>query len=125
MRIVPGVVLLAVGALTAVADTNVTGAWSGSFRTSANNGDLRETTAYLVLKQSGGEITGTVGPSEDQQFPIVKGKIEGDKITIKVENEGNKIKLDLVLADDRITGDASLLIHGETRTAKVDLKRVK
>jgi hypothetical protein len=125
MRILPGVVLLAVGALTAVADTNITGTWSGSFRTSSNNGDLRETTAYLVLKQSGGEITGTVGPSEDQQFPIVKGKVEGDKITIEVENEGNKIKLDLVLADDRITGDASLSIQGETRTAKVDVKRVK
>ena len=125
MRILPGVVLLAVGALTAVTDTNVTGVWSGSFRTSATHGDPREITAYLVLKQSGGEITGTVGPSEDQQFPIVKGKIEGDKITIEVENEGNKIKLDLVLADDSITGDASLLIQGETRTAKVDLKRVK
>jgi hypothetical protein len=24
-----------------------------------------------------------VGPSEDQQFPIVKGKIEGGKITIE------------------------------------------
>jgi hypothetical protein len=31
----------------------------------------------------------------------------------------------LVLADDRITGDASLLIQGETRTAKVDVKRAK
>jgi hypothetical protein len=65
------------------------------------------------------------GSQREPAVPHCESKIEGDKITIEVENDGNKIKLDLVLADDRITGDASLLIQGETRTAKVDVKRAK
>jgi len=125
MRILFCSLLLAAFAFTAVADTNVTGTWSGNFTTPAAGGDTGEHTAYFVLKQDGSAITGTVGPTEDQQFPIEKGKIEGDKITLEVNHEGDTIKLDLVLAADHITGDANLSIQGETRKAKIDVKRVK
>jgi hypothetical protein len=35
-------------------------------------------TAVLMLKQDGAAITGSVGPNEDEQYPIKTGKIEGD-----------------------------------------------
>jgi hypothetical protein len=118
--------LLAVFALSASADTEVTGKWSGSFNVSGPNGEGKDGTAYLVLKQSGSDITGTVGPNEDEQYPIVKGKIEGDKITIEVNHDGHAVKLALVLAEDRITGDANMSGDGgEAATAKLDVKRVK
>lgn len=117
--------LLAVSALTAMADTNITGTWSGSFNVTGPNGETQDGGAYLVLKQNGGEITGTAGPTEEQQFPITKGKIEGAKITLEVDHEGNAIKLDLVLADDRITGEANLSAEGQNLKAKVDVTRVK
>ena len=79
-----------------------------------------------MLQQNGQAITGTVGPNEDQQFPIVKGKIEGDKITLEADHEGHTVKLDLVLAAGRMTGDATMSNQeGQTMKAKLDVTRVK
>ena len=82
-------------------------------------------TAILVLKQSGSDITGTVGPGEGEQHAITKGKIEGDKITLLVEDDGHTIKLDLVVTGDRITGDVNISHDGETRKGNVDVTRAK
>ena len=109
----------------AMADVDVTGKWSGSFNLTSPNGETKESTAVLVLKQSGADITGTAGPNEDEQFPIQKGKIEGDKITLEVDHEGTPLKMDLVLASGRITGEAQMSREGQTMKAKVDVTRAK
>jgi hypothetical protein len=118
-------VAMAALAVLAVADVDVTGKWSGSFNATGPNGETKESTALLVLKQSGSDITGTVGPNEDEQFPIQKGKIEGDKITIEADHDGQSIKFDLVLASGRITGDAQMARDGQTMKAKIDVTRGK
>ena len=97
----------------ALADANVTGKWSGSFNTMGPNGEARESTALLVLKQTGPDITGTAGPTEDEQFAIQKGKIEGDKVTLEVDHDGHTMKFDLVLAADRLTGEAKVSRDGK------------
>ena len=125
MRTLRCVLLLAALALVALADTNATGSWSGSFSLTGPNGETKDDTAYLVLKQDGATITGTIGPNEEQQFPIGKGKIQGDKISIEVDHDGRLVKLELILAADRITGDASLSNDGQNMKAKIDVKRVK
>jgi hypothetical protein len=117
--------MLAAFALVAAADTEVTGKWSGSYIITAPNGETKDSTAYLVLKQTGADITGTAGPNEDEQLPITKGKIEGDKITLELEHEAEIIKLALVRAGDRITGDATMSHEGQTVTAKLDVTRLK
>lgn len=118
--------LFALAALAglAMADTNVTGNWSGSFNITNPSGESKDATAFLMLKQTGGDITGTVGPNEDEQFPIQKGKIEGDKITLVAEHDGHTIQLDLVLSADRITGEANMSGDEGKIKAKLDLKRV-
>jgi hypothetical protein len=116
--------VLAVLACAAVADVDVTGKWSGSFNMTGPDGD-KEGTAVLILKQSGTEITGTVGPSEDEQFTIQKGKIDGDKITLEADHNGHAMKIDLVLADNRITGEAHMEADGQTLKAKIDVSRAK
>ena len=117
-------VVLAALAGAATADVDVTGKWSGSFNASDQNGETK--TAVLILKQSGSDITGTVGPNEDEQFPIQKGKIEGDKITLEADHEGHSIKIALVmLAADRIAGDAQMSHDGQIVTAKIDVSRAK
>jgi hypothetical protein len=116
--------VLAVLACAAVADVDVTGKWSGSFNMTGPDGD-KEGTAVLILKQSGTEITGTVGPSEDEQFTIQKGKIDGDKITLEADHNGHTMKIDLVLADNRITGEAQMEAEGQTLKAKIDVSRAK
>jgi hypothetical protein len=122
MRTLLCIGLLAAFALVAVADTDVTGTWKGSFN--AVGGD-EGGTACLVLKQKGSEITGSVGPNQEQQFPITKGKIEGNKITLEADHEGSPIKLNLVLAAERITGEASMSHDGQEMKAKLDLGREK
>src|SRR5215831_4061146 len=112
MRILLWFVMLAAFAGFAVADVNVTGKWSGSFIATGPDGQTKDSTAVLVLKQNGSEITGTVGPNEGQQHEITKGKIEGDKITLEAADGGHAIKFDLVLDGDRITGEANAAGEG-------------
>jgi hypothetical protein len=125
MKTVLCFVVLGFFAVAAMADGTVTGTWSGSFNVTKSNGETKDSTALLKLTQMGSDITGTVGPSEEEQFPIQKGKIEGDKITLEADHDGQTIKFNLVLAADRITGEANMSHGDETAKAKLDLKRVK
>jgi len=104
---------------------NVTGNWSGTFVLTDASGQAKDSTAFLVLKQTGSEITGSVGPNEGEQHQRKTGKIAGDKITLLVEDEGRVINFDLVVSADRIKGDAKMSREGETATAKLDVTRGK
>ena len=117
--------MLAALAGVAMADVDVTGKWSGTFNATNPDGESKESTALLVLKQSGTEITGTVGPNADEQFAIQKGKIEGNKITLEADHDGSTMTFNLVLAADRITGEAQMSRDGETGKAKIDVSRAK
>jgi len=90
------------------------------------HGESKDSTAILVLKQNGAEITGTVGPTEDEQFTIKSGQIDADKITLEVDEHGHPIKFNLVISADRITGEANMSReNGETAKAKLDVTRPK
>jgi hypothetical protein len=112
-------------ALVAAADTNVTGKWSGSFNVIDGGGQVNGSTAVLILNQSGAEITGSVGPNEGEQHAIKKGRIEGEKITLLVEDEGRTINLDLVLVADRMQGEVNMTHNGQTAKAKIEVTRAK
>jgi hypothetical protein len=118
--------LLLLGLALSAAAADITGTWSGSFNMTRPDGESKESEALLVLKQNGSEITGSVGPNENERHTIAKGKIEGDKITLETaEGEGPAIKFELVLEGDHIKGDASASHEGQTMKAKLDLTRVK
>jgi autotransporter translocation and assembly factor TamB len=125
MRTLLCFLVLAALAGLVLADVDVTGKWSGSFNATNPNGETKESTAVLVLKQSGTDITGTAGPTEDEQFAIQKGKIDGDKITLEVDHDGHTMTLNLVLAAGRITGEAQMSRDGQTMKAKIDVSRAK
>jgi len=86
---------------------------------------VQSPSTLMVLKQSGTDITGTVGPNEEQQFPIQTGKIDGDKITLEADHDGHPMKFNPVLAAGRITGEAQMSRDGQTMKAKIDVGRVK
>jgi hypothetical protein len=117
--------LAALAASIAIADTNVTGKWTGSFHSTGPDGEARESTAVMVLKQSGSAITGTVGPTENDQHMTVSGKIDGNKITLDGESDGRAVTFDLVLAADRISGNMNMVHNGQTAKAKLDVTRAK
>jgi hypothetical protein len=103
------------------ADTNLTGNWTGTFTPVDGN----EGSALLKLKQTGTAITGSVGPNEGEQHDITKGKIEGNKVTLEVADEGHQMVFTLVLAEDTLKGDVNASHDGQTMKAKLDVKRAK
>jgi hypothetical protein len=120
-----GVLLLAFCALISAAETDVSGRWTGTFATIGPDGSSRDSTALLELKQTGSEITGTVGPNEQERHTISKGKIEGDKITLEVADGERNIKFDLALKSDRLAGDVTMTMGEQARKAKLDVTRAK
>ena len=124
MRTFLCLLLVAAFAGIAVADVNLTGKWSGNFKM-LEGGDGGDSTAVFLLKQNGSEVSGSVGPNEGDQHQITKGKIDGDKITLECADGNVVIKLDLVLAEDRITGDVNAAGEGRTLKGKIDVKREK
>ena len=49
---------------------SLTGTWTGTFTSTTSTGEPDEDPAYLVLKQTGEELTGTGGPRADRQMPV-------------------------------------------------------
>ena len=126
MKSISKLLMLAALWVAVAAGADVSGKWSGSFKSTNPDGETRDGTALLILKQTGSEITGSVGPDDGEQHAITKGKIEGDKISLESTDGGMTIKLELVVSGERITGDATANGEGgRTMKAKLDLARMK
>jgi len=83
-------------------------------------GGTNTITGYGTLS---GKLTGSGGPSEDQQFPMRNGKVEGDKITFEVvAGEDRVFKLSFTAKGDTIEGEGTSP-DGEVMALK--LTRVK
>lgn len=115
--------LLVAAALFAVAAApDVSGKWSGTF--SPEGGD--QSSAYLILKQSGDTVTGTAGPDASTQWTIQEGKIAGQQLTIKVTNpdDNTVYKCTLILDARHMTGDVEATVQGQTVKGKLDVTKV-
>jgi len=120
--------LLAAALVLFAADGNVSGKWSGSFTMTRPDGTSEDGTAFAVLKQEGGQITGTAGPDQEHQWTIEKGAIAGNKATFEVKSteDGTVFKCNLVLEGDHLKGPISAIApDGQKMDAKVDFSRVK
>jgi hypothetical protein len=101
---------------------NITGKWSGSLEIHKPDGEVDQTTAMLILTQSGGTVTGTVGPNEDGQMAIKEGKVVGSEIQLNAEmNNGNSIVFHLHLEGDHLKGDLASDTSDGKLTGKLDL----
>jgi hypothetical protein len=123
MRIFAALILSAV---LAVADqaADVSGNWSGKVKIELPDGGTQDDTIYLVLKQTDTAITGTAGPSSDQQRPIATGKIEGNKVTLEVPVPNGAFKFAFALDSDRLKGEIVMAAQGQNIKARMDATRV-
>lgn len=105
-------------ALAIAADA--TGTWTGSLQ-----GEGREHSAHLVLKQAGKVLTGTAGPNATKQLPILNG-VAGDDGTIRFEiNEGNSVmKFAARIEGDKIDGDVTREQDGNVQKGAIHVKRI-
>ena len=117
--------MLAMAAMTWAAD--VTGTWSGPMEMT-RNGETRSDSAHLILKQTGGEVTGTVGPTAEKQTQITKGTVTGDDIVLEATAPDNGIRfvLKLKLESDKLVGSLDARSpDGETMAGKLTLTRAQ
>ena len=89
---VMGLLPFSMFASTAAA-AEVTGTWAGKITDRGTKYNF-----ILILKQDGGKVTGTVSgaPPQGEEQPIVEGKMEGDRITLKINipgPDGNTVAL--------------------------------
>jgi hypothetical protein len=117
-----GGVLLLAPVLMAADD--LTGKWSGSFVITSDGG-IKDSTAFMDLKQNGAELTGTAGENPDKQWTIQKGKVEGNKITFELQTDGPVIKFEMTLIDGHLKGEAKAEHEGKSMKAAIDLQRQK
>lgn len=121
MRILFCLLLLCTLALNAA---ELTGKWSGSFDVTNPNGETKQSTAFMDLKEADGVVTGTAGPTAEEQWPLRKGKLDGNKLTFDVETEHGTISFELSFDGESISGTASGTGDGgEKLSAKLNLKR--
>jgi hypothetical protein len=118
-------VLLAVVLAVAASAADLTGAWSGTFTITMPDGKTSDDTVHLVLKQNGSTITGTAGPNAEQQVPIAKGTITGNKVMLEVPVPDGMFKFDVALEGEHLKGDVIRTAGGESMKAKMDATRVK
>ena len=118
-----------------IAAEDLSGKWSGSFNISMNGGESRESTVFMVAKHSGKELTGTVGPNEGEQWPIVKGTVtvtgsagkEATKASFDVhpQDGGPPLHVELELVGGRLKGVGKAEDSGMSMSAVLDMARVK
>src|SRR5579859_32075 len=89
----------------ALSAAELTGKWSGSFDITNPDGETKADTAYMDLKEKGGEVTGTAGPNTEKQWSLRKGKLDGQKLTFEVPtDDGGLLKFDLTFDGAAIQG---------------------
>ena len=103
---------------------NVTGKWTGSF-IDTTEGQTKNETACMILNQDGSKITGTVGPTVEEQIPIKAGTIDGNKVTFQVAADQQVIIFELTVDGNRMTGEAHAEADGQKKTARIDVKRAQ
>lgn len=135
-RVVRVLILVLLFAPSLLAAEDLSGKWSGTFVNTTDGGATQEHAAQMVAKHSGAEFTGTIGPGADQQWPILKGKVqtvkesgkETTKLSFDVQTADSNnllIHFELSLVDGHLKGTASAEQDGHTMTAAVDLARMK
>jgi hypothetical protein len=112
-------------AALAIPAAELTGKWSGSFDITNSAGETSAQQAYMDLKEKAGEISGTAGPDADKQWPIQKGKLEGEKVSFEVKmDDGGVIVFALRFDGATLQGTAEgTSSEGAKLSAKVNLKR--
>ena len=121
---------LALFVLPALAAEDFTGKWSGQFSGVAPDGNQMTEPILLNLVHKGAELTGTAGPSDETQWKILKGKVDGDKVSFEVQAGGDTqggpyVTVTLTYAEGHLKGDFNAQRGAEKLIAKVDLTRVK
>ena len=102
---------------------DVTGKWSGTAKGTGPDGNSHDMTLNVELKQTGQDVTGTVGTGESSDRYTASGTLDGDVLTLKVLTDELTYVLTLNVKDDKMTGEANAEQGGTKIKIAVNLKR--
>jgi hypothetical protein len=105
-----------------LAAIDVSGKWSGKFVDLQD--EAKSEPVFMILKQEGSQLSGSGGPTEDEQHPIQNGKVEGDKLAFEIPTGKGTIYFDLKATDTEIKGEMKRTRGDRTDNARLSLKRV-
>jgi hypothetical protein len=117
--------LLSVVLALAASAADVSGTWSGTLKITGPDGQTQDDTIHLVLKQAGGKLTGTAGPSAGEQVPIEKGAVVGNQVTMELPVPNGAFQFEVALDGDHLKGEVTLAAGGQTMKAKMDATRAR
>jgi hypothetical protein len=127
-NILLSIFVLAAAAFGASAAT-VSGKWSGTFSIAAasHGGPESPVGASLSLQQdANNNVTGTAGVAGGPQHAFTKGKIDGNKVTLEIQQTDMTVKFDLVLTGDSMTGEVNMTGgQGPSGKANLNVTRAK
>ena len=104
----------------------LTGKWTGTMTRTAPDGRSQSIDFELNLTQKGKALTGTVGPNAERQWPIDKGAVDGAKACFQVQQPDGPLRtFTLTLVGDRLKGDMTAEMNGQSFVAEVDAGRAK
>lgn len=106
---------------TTLGATNVGGKWSGTLEPEGQTGSKP---VYMILKQDGNKLDGSVGPDESEQHSLENGKVEGNKLTFDIPLGAKSLHFSLAADGDQITGQAKRDWQGKVETMKISVKRI-
>jgi hypothetical protein len=110
----------------ALSAADVTGRWRGNVTFVGRDGEKVPGTVLLVLKQDGAAVTGTAGPRDDDQKPILNGKAVDGAVTFNVEiHPGMVMRFTLKQAGEEISGEINTDDAPVKMTATLSAKREK
>jgi hypothetical protein len=128
-----GPVLFMLLSVPFVSAADVSGKWSGSLEIKTPDGKTAALPAYAEFKQEGASVTGAVWKEADDQFPVEKGKIDGNRITFEfLAQEGSEDSKPLVhsvrlavVGETQLQGQMEFEDGGNKVTAKLTFTRDK
>jgi|SRR5882757_7939347 len=116
------IIIVLFGAFGSVAaGGDVSGKWVGVFHVTAPDGSKRDDKAVVILQQQGNEVTGSLGETEEKQFPFKKGKMNGNVLTIEMDR--NPVVFTLKLEANKLTGEIRDAEDTSKVLGQVDLTR--
>ena len=106
------------------ADMN--GHWSGNYEYVRPDGEESDVPVYMILKQEGDKLTGTLGDNVDERPNAVTGTLQGNKVEMDVKGFKRSSHISATLDDDVIRGTSRIVRPDQTEVeVKVVIKRVK
>lgn len=115
--------LLALAPL-ALADTDVSGKWTGSMDVKAPTGMSNSTPVVAELKQMGATVTGTANAAGFDPLTIEKGMLEGNQLTFEVRTEEGTYAVKVTVDESQLKGEVVFTpADGNKQTASLTFTR--